>query len=475
MKIPTADFAIDYAMKLGAEYAEARLESTFSSGFVLKNGSFDVSGFEIRRGVGIKILVNGSIGFASTSTLKKNHIKNLLKDIIRIVLASKRRHAVSLDYQRPYRGVCKVRQKIKLQDVSYDEKMGYFKDVEKELLGSGVDLHSRYFSFSDRVTKKYFKNSEGTEIRSEIPCLNCFYLITVSHGPTTIQRQWQKGNVGGWEVVRSWDLAKTLVREAKALKKVISSGVKAPKGIVDVVAGPEVTGIICHESCGHPYEADRIFGREAAQAGESFMSPEMLGRKVGSEAVTLVDDPTAKRGAGFYLYDDEGVKARRKILIDRGIATEFLHNRETAAQLGVKSNGSARASAYDREAIVRMSNTYMLPGDHTEEELVGGVKRGIYLKNFMEWNIDDKRMHQKYVGNEAYLIRNGKIRGPVKRPVIEIDTPLLYSSIDAVAKQTELHAATCGKGEPMQGIPVSMGGPAIRIKNIRLGGGSLGT
>ena len=135
----------------------------------------------------------------------------------------------------------------------------------------------------------------------------------------------------------------------------------------------------------------------------------------------------------------------------------------------LNSNGSARANNFNVEPIIRMSNTFMLPGTMTEEELIEDIKLGVYIKNFMEWNIDDVRMNQKYVGNEAYLIKNGKIEQPVKAPVIEITTPGLYSSIDAVGNNLQYFAGNCGKGEPMQGLPVFMGGPSIRMRGIRLG------
>jgi len=246
------------------------------------------------------------------------------------------------------------------------------------------------------------------------------------------------------------------------------NGENCPKGELDVVASPQITGIISHESCGHPFEADRILGREAAQAGESFITKQMLGTRIGNKAVTLIEDPTLKNSYGFYLYDDEGVKARKRILVNKGVINDFLHNRETAYEFGVKSNGAARASEFDKEAIVRMANTFIDKGDYNFKELIEGVKKGIYLKSFMEWNIDDKRYNNRYVGNEAYLIENGKIKHPVKNPAIEITTPALYMSIDACGKDMEWHSATCGKGEPMQGIPVTHGGPTIRIKNVRL-------
>jgi TldD protein len=271
-------------------------------------------------------------------------------------------------------------------------------------------------------------------------------------------------------VVKDWRPEEIAANDAKMLGRLLREGVAPPKGEVDMVLGPEVTGIICHESCGHPQEADRILGREAAQAGESYLKPDMVGRKIGSEHVTIIDDPTLPNSYGFYLYDDEGVKARPRVLINEGLIAAFLQNRETAAELGGTSNGASRSSSYDREPIIRMANTYMKPGNHSLEELIEGVGNGVYMKNFMEWNIDDRRYNQRYVGLEAYMIENGRITTPLRNPILEITTPGLYGSVDAVGKDVEYAGASCGKGDPMQAAPVWTGGPPIRLRKIRLGG-----
>jgi TldD protein len=224
-----------------------------------------------------------------------------------------------------------------------------------------------------------------------------------------------------------------------------------------------------HESVGHPQEADRIVGREAAQAGESYLNLKDLGMKIGSEEAYVSDDPTIPHSLGFYLYDEEGVKAKKRRLIHAGKLNEFLHNRHTANLLGLNSNAAARASRFDREPIIRMANTYVEPGDYKVEELFKDVKKGIYVKSFMEWNIDDKRLNQRYVGHEAYMIENGEISEMVRNPVIEITTPKLWSSLDARADDLQFSAATCGKGDPLQGVPVWSGGPHIRFREVRIG------
>ena len=237
---------------------------------------------------------------------------------------------------------------------------------------------------------------------------------------------------------------------------------------MDLVVGPQVSGIAAHESCGHPTEADRVLGREASQAGKSFISPDGLGMKVGSELVNVCDDPTIEHAIAYYLTDDEGVRARRRYLYKEGRVNEFLQNRETASHFQTRSNGAARAVNYNVEAIVRMANTFVEPKDHSLEELLEGVKFGVYMKSFMEWNIDDKRYNAKYAGREAYLVENGEIKHPVRNTVIELTTPTFWSAVDAVGKDFEFEAGFCGKSDPGQALDASLGGPSMRLRNVYL-------
>jgi TldD protein len=218
-------------------------------------------------------------------------------------------------------------------------------------------------------------------------------------------------------------------------------------------------------------EADRILGREMSQVGKSFIypgGPFWLGTKIGNPVVTIIDDPTVKNSYGYYEYDDEGIKARPRYLYKNGVINEFLHNRETAAKMGARSNGASRALNYDREAIVRMANTFVQPGDINDEEIFKDIKQGVYMKSFTEWNIDDKRFNQRYVGREAYLIEKGELKHPIARPVVETTTQIFWSAVDAVSKKVEYDAASCGKGDPMQGMPVYTGGPIIRLREVHV-------
>src|SRR3989442_1060052 len=349
------DFAVDYARKKGASYAEARHEEQEQENFILKNGVLDALYVGHDRGIGVRVLVDGALGFAATNSRTKTDVRAIVDDAVKVAKASRRK------------------------------------------------------------TK-----------------------ITFAHD------------------------------EARSMHSSLAEGKKSPEGKMDLVAGPQVAGIASHESCGHPTEADRVLGREASQAGKSFIPPDGIGMRVGSDVVNVVDDPTIPNAIAYYVTDDEGVKARRRYLYKEGRVTEFLQNRETAAVLHTRSNGAAPAVNYNVEAIVRMANTFVEPKDYSVDELLEDVKFGVYMKSFMEWNIDDKRYNAKYAGREAYLVENGEVKHPVRNTVIELTTPAFWSAVDAVGKDLDFEAGFCGKSDPGQSLDASLGGPTIRLRNVYL-------
>lgn len=471
------EFIIDRARSMGAEYAESRLQIDLRESIILKNGVLEATVFEESRGVGIRVLLDGALGFASINTLRKKDVERTLKRAIKVARSASKlmKQKIFMGKGELGSGRVDVKPRVNFSSVDLESKINLIKEADEETINAAsardVKVPSRIITLDTWITEKIIMTSDGANIHSITPRAALFAFITVFHpqkGPA--QRYFNLGETGGWEVVEKWNLPKLFYEETYALSRVLMEAVKPPEGEMDAVLGPEVAGIVSHESCGHPSEADRILGREAAQAGETFLKLNSIGLRVGSPQVNVVDDPTLKGSFGFYLYDDEGVKARRRILIREGVVNEFLHNRETASVFGVESNGASRAVAYNREPIVRMANTFFMPGDYMEEELFEDIKYGIYIKNFMEWNIDDRRFNQRYVGLEAYKIENGELKSLVKNPILEITTTGLWSAVDAASKKIEFQAAYCGKGDPMQGIPVWTGGPHIRLRRVRIGG-----
>ncbi len=467
-------YAIDYARELGASYAEARYHKNDVFLIVSRNGTIIGAGRQLKEGIGIRVLVDGALGFSATNKLDNESVREAVEEAYRLAKAHARlmKNPIEFDNTRVGRAKYNVVEKKPFTLMSLDEKVSIHKElwdiVSKATREAKIPVF--FLNYTESVEEKIIANSDGAFIVSRVPRLALFYNVVVtSPQGGSIQRFEQLGASGGLENLEEWRLYETLDQDIKTYEKILYEAREPPKQEVDVIVGSEVVGLIVHESCGHPSEADRILGREAAQAGMSFIKPGMIGERIGNENATVIDDPTIPGSYGFYLYDDEGVPARPRYLYREGVIYEHLHNRWTARVYDRESNAASRAMDYASEPIIRMANTYFKPGDYRFEELLEDIKYGVYIKSYMEWNIDDMRWSQRYVGLEAYLIENGELKGFIRNPVLEITTKAFYSNIDAAGRELRFYAATCGKGEPAQGVPVWLGGPDLRLRKIKLG------
>ncbi len=448
------------------DFLEIRADSRRYSVNFMKNGVLTSSVEGDDSGFAVRALHDGGMGAAYTNINDWEHLKKAIDAAMEQAKKASAVSKVSMAEEPVHKDSWTVEQKRNIEDVPNEEKVEWLKDIEKSLTDGKIPVVARIQVLRDKVNEKHIMNTEGTDISSVLPTIEYFYFIVVAGQNGTEQAYNQLGWTGGYEHWDFWNPMKKINDNARALFNSIENGKTLKDGKMDLIVGPEVVGIAAHESSGHPSEADRILGREAYLAGESFIKPGMVGQRIGSPVVNVVDDPTVPNSFGYYKYDDEGVPARRRYLYKEGLINEFLQNRETAAVTGTVSNAAARASSWDREPIVRMSTTFVEPGDHEVEELFEDVKYGVYMKSFTEWNIDDVRFNQKYTGREAYLVENGEVKGPIRRPILEVTTPVFWSSVDAVAKDLEFVGATCGKSDPEQGVDVWTGGPHMRLRNI---------
>lgn len=465
---------IDRGLDLGAKYVEARLQDDYSSSVTVRNDKLIGVSHVRFKGIGVRVLVDGSLGFASTNNLTLEGAFEIVEKAVdrAKALGRIRRRQVEFSSERMGRAKYSVVEKKPLLDFKVEEAIQLLMkvyQVSREALRE-AKLSSMLNSLRVSIQEKLVVTSDGGVVKSRIPRLYVSVGSTLLHQGRVLQRFREFGGSGGSELINEWKIDEVVVDELVRLENVLVKGTSPPQEKVDVVLGPEVVGLIVHESAGHPMEADRILGREAAQAGESYVKPDMIGRfKVGNKFATVIEDPTIPGSNGFYLYDDECVRARPRYLYKEGILHEPLHNRQTAALLGANSNGASRAMDYASEPIIRMSNTYLAPGTMKFDELIEDVQLGIYVKSYMEWNIDDARWNQRYVGLESYMIRNGEIGEPVLNPVLEFTTGWFYSNIVNVDKSLEFYPGTCGKGEPSQGVPVWFGGPNVRLDKMKVG------
>ncbi|MDH4213860.1 MAG: TldD/PmbA family protein [Candidatus Thorarchaeota archaeon] len=467
-----AEYCIQIGQDLGCNYVEARYVKDLTRGLAFRNGEPVSGGFSPTEGIGVRVLVDGNMGFATFDRLERNLAKESITTAYRMAKNAKRKVPIDLGEPVVNRAKWKMAAKQPLNDVDIDTMMEFTSELNKQMTG----LASYVVMFNPRVIDKYIVTNEGAQIEGQQSYILLFSVLTAQAQGGSEQKFMDLTLAGGWERIKESNLIENVKMEVENLKRAAEKAKKIDELMsqpVDMIVGPEVAGIIAHENVGHPSEGDRIMGREGAQAGESFWRDLKLGEsRVGSEEVNVSENPTIEKTSGYYLYDDEGVKSRKRELIKNGIINEPLLNREFGTRFGKGSNAAARASAYNREPIIRMANTYFEPGNYSFEELVEDVKLGVFMRSFQEWNIDDRRYQSKYTGSEAYLIKNGEVTTTmVKRPVMETTSVGLLSAVDAVSKNLTFDfPGTCGKSDPSQGVPVYAGGGEIRFREIRLGG-----
>ncbi len=329
-----------------------------------------------------------------------------------------------------------------------------------QILLSGPEIQTSDLRYVDVYTVKYFANSEGTYIKQER-----FYTLlgmaSIARRGGNIQSAHEGvGGTGGYELVENQE-----EKAEKAVKRAsqLLDAEPAKGGRYTVVVDPELSGVFAHEAFGHLSEADFLF------ENERLLDIMKLGRRFGSEILNIVDEPPIPGEGGFYLYDDEGVAAGKTYLIREGKLVGRLHSRETAAKMGEEPTGNARAISYEYPPIVRMSNTYIEKGEKSKEEMISEVKEGIYARGFRGGQTNLEMF--TFAPEEGYIIKDGKLTRRIRDFNLTGNIFTTLSQIDAVGNDLVLFTGPggCGKNDQSP-LPVSTGGPHIRIRELVVGG-----
>lgn len=259
---------------------------------------------------------------------------------------------------------------------------------------------------------------------------------------------------------RTW---KDGVDEAYRQALVNLESIAAPAGEMTVVLGPGWPGILLHEAIGHGLEGD--FNRKKTSAFSG-----LIGKQVASKGVTVVDDGTIPNARGSITIDDEGTPSQRNVLIEDGILTGYLQDRMNGRLMGQKSTGSGRRESYADHVMPRMTNTVMLNGNHSPDEILTSVKKGIYAVNFGGGQVDITSGKFVFSASEAYLIENGKIGAPVKGATLIGNGPDALTKVKMIGNDMAIDGGvgTCGKDG--QSVPVGVGQPTLRIDGLTVGG-----
>ncbi|OLS20768.1 MAG: hypothetical protein HeimC2_35860 [Candidatus Heimdallarchaeota archaeon LC_2] len=430
----------------------------------------------INRGFGIRILSNGSWGFAATNELSKAAVINMIKSAVSISNSSQRRSPNVVLTDEP----------VIVKKVSTDYKINPFKVPIEDKLDYLID--------SAKIAKKYeeikFVNgyyvaqkddlilfsTEGTQIEQQIIWNGMGISMIASGSGDTQERSYPDDHFAtqGWEYVSDFDLKGTIDEKAKELVALLDApSMKAGKS--SIILGPAQLGIQLHESCGHPSELDRSLGYEAAYAGTSFLKPELLEQNFnyGNELVNINADATIPGAIGSFPFDHEGVAGKNTPLVKNGKFVGFLTSRETAPLIGLEhSGGTMRAELFDKSPLIRMTNIVLQPGEWDFNEMIEDTKDGYYLTSNRSWSIDDLRYNFQFATQIGYRIEKGEITGLVKNPTYTGITDEFWNNVSAVANKEHmkiLGTPFCGKGEPGQSMYTGHGGAPTRFENVRIG------
>lgn len=450
--------AIQIAQRYGATYCDARTEDIRKYGIIVENGKQEQSLVTCDIGIGIRILYDGSWGFFSTSDDSK--LEDGIVSAVKAARATKKKFKVKLAeipiYQKTIKYPVKKeanRDEITKMAFECDNTIRNNKNVSKSTV-SALVTH----------TQKQFVSSEGADItQNHTDCT--MDLIAVAHSGITQSVNTTEGGRGGLEKLDG------VFSSSKEISDMAASllDAKTPKEEkTTIVMNPDFVALLTHEILGHPSEADRALGKEMAWAGGAWWAG-MLGQKIGSESLSVIDDPTISGSLGWYEFDDEGVKSQKKKLVQNGILTNHMQSRETASIFGVEPNSSMRATSYSFMPLIRMACTCIEPGDWDPHEIIKDVKHGYFVSNMKIPSIDMKRHNWSISAQYANRIENGEIKELLRDVIIVGTAPEFFSSIDACGNDFTVRPITnCGKGDPMQQMKMGNGGPTIRgIATIR--------
>jgi TldD protein len=469
--------ALDAASAAGASYADCRVINRTVQRLTVKNGLVAAVELFEDEGVGVRVLVDGAWGFASVDVLDSASVEEAARHAVQIARASSRvnRVAVRLAHAPPLTGVYRTPFVRDPFTVSLDDKVDLLLRTDAAM-SNLPQIQIRECSLEFVREERHFASSEGALLDQTI-VESGGGLDATATSDDEVQTRSFPNSFGrhqicsGWEAIEAFDLpgnAERIAEEAVALL----TAPPCPAGTMTVILDATQAALQVHESCGHPTELDRVLGHEAAYAGTSFLTPDLLGTfRYGSEHVTMTADSTRAPGLGTFGWDDEGVAAQRSVLVDQGLFTGYLSSRETAAAIGQLSNGAMRADGWSRLPIIRMTNVNLEPGTSSLEEMIATTDHGVYLETNRSWSIDDRRLNFQFGTQNGWEIVDGVRTRLVRNPIYSGQTPDFWRSCDAVAGPAEwqmLGVINCGKGQPSQSMHVGHGAAPCRFRNVHV-------
>jgi TldD protein len=472
------DRAMNLAQTRSAQYADARVIENETETLVLQNGEMRTLESSKNIGVGVRVLVEGAWGFASSRDLSLGEVDRVTERAFEIARASALVPGGKVDLGPAVnsQGTYETPVEIDPFSVSLDQKVSVLMETD-QLLATVPEIKARTLNLVFIKERKWFANSDGA--RTDQTIIETGGGMTAhAVGEGEVQQRsypssWGRQQVtAGWETVVGWDLPGNAERVASEAAALLTAD-PCPSGRRDIILGGEQVALQIHESCGHPIELDRVYGTEAAYAGTSFLTTEKLNNyQYGSEVVNITADSVRPNGLGTFGWDDEGVPAQSTPIVKDGEFVGYLMSRETAPGLGLTSNGCMRASGWNRIPLIRMTNVSLEPGTWSLDDLIADTDDGIYMETNRSWSIDDRRYNFQFGTEMGYEIKNGKLGKMLRNPTYTGITPEFWNSCDAICGEDDWvmwGTPNCGKGQPGQVAHTGHGAAPARFRNVQVG------
>jgi TldD protein len=463
----------------GVDYADVRHERLLHESLVVEQGRVSSISLSESAGIGLRVLIKGSWGFASTPHLTPAPLRRAAAHAIDLAkaCAALNRQPRPLAPVKPVKARHVSRCAIDPFDVPLAKKLDYLLWANTTLLGpDAIQRATSHMDFFKRRT--LFCSTEGARIEQLLIESGAGSEVVAQHGNEVQTRSVPNSHHGalaqaGFEYVKGLDLVGAAQTARDEVLQLLRA--KPPRaGETTVVLDPTQVVMQLHESCGHAVELDRALGQELSYAGGSFLAPDRLGRfQYGSPEVTIVADATIPGGVGSFGFDDEGVPAQRVEIVREGRFVGYLSSRESAAKLGLPSSGGAmRAESWGVPPLVRMTNVNLEAGKATLEELCRGIAHGYLLSTNKSWSIDDRRLNFQFTTEIGWEITNGRLGAIVKNPLYTGITPTFWGRCTGVGRREDWRlwgVPNCAKGEPMQLMHVGHGSSYARFDGVAVG------
>ena len=473
--------ALDTATSLGAGYADSRVVRRLDESIAIKSGRVEGVASGESEGFGVRVLVEGAWGFASSHILSMAEADRVAGEAVRIARASATalREPAELDDRPPAHGTFETPVEEDPFTVPLERKIADLLAAD-QAASTVKGIAFTESMYAAQREWKTFAASDGSYTEQTITHVGSAVEANAIDGDEHQRRSFPDSG-GGWQAagyefirgLRLAERAEPLADEAVALL----TAPQCPSGRFTVILDPSQLYLQVHESCGHPTELDRVFGTEASYAGTSFLTPDKLeeGFRYGSDLIDIVADATAAGGMGTFGWDDEGVAAQAVPLVKGGIFVGYLSSRETAPRIGRRSGGAMRADGWNRLPLIRMTNVNLLPKPGMSlDEIVADTDDGLYLASNRSWSIDDRRLNFQFSTEVAYEIKGGQKGRLFRNPTYTGITYEFWRSCDAVGDERSyvmLGTPNCGKGEPTQTGHVGHAVPGARFRNVQVGVG----